>query len=122
MRTNTRACSFLQRAVSCAGFALAIAANAADEFRKIFTEELQDKGDYQVVDTAAPEVLVLRPAIINLAITAPDLQSPDMNRTIAQSAKPCHQQGGGRSHAPPVGIGPASAPRCGARQDVRKVK
>ena len=29
---------------------------------------------------------VLRPALINLAITAPDLQSPDMNRTIVQSA------------------------------------
>jgi hypothetical protein len=58
----------------------------AAEFRKVFTEELQDKGGYQVVDTAAPDVLVLRPAIINLAITAPDLQSPDMNRTIIQSA------------------------------------
>lgn len=63
-----------------------IKAGVAAEFRKIFTEELQDKGGYQVVDTAAPDVLVLRPAIINLAITAPDLQSPDMNRTIVESA------------------------------------
>ncbi len=63
-----------------------IKAGLAAEFRKIFTEELQDKGGYQVVDSAAPDVLVLRPALINLAITAPDLQSPDMNRTIVQSA------------------------------------
>lgn len=58
----------------------------AAEFKKIFTDELQTKGGYEVVDTAAPDVLVLRPAIINLAITGPDLQSPNMNRTIVESA------------------------------------
>lgn len=63
-----------------------IKADLAAEFRKIFTEELQDKGGYEVVDVAGPDVLVLRPAIINLAITAPDLQSPDRNRTIVESA------------------------------------
>ena len=63
-----------------------IKADLAAEFRKVFTQELQDKGGYEVVDGAAPDVLVLRPAIINLAITAPDLQSPDRNRTIVESA------------------------------------
>ncbi|MDH4022193.1 MAG: DUF3313 domain-containing protein [Gammaproteobacteria bacterium] len=63
-----------------------IKAGLASAFKTIFTQELQDKGGYQVVDSPAPDVLVLRPAIINLAITAPDLQSPDMNRTIVQSA------------------------------------
>jgi hypothetical protein len=63
-----------------------IKTDVAAEFKKVFTKELQDKGGYEVVDTAAPDVLVLRPAIINLVVTAPDLQSPDMNRTIVQSA------------------------------------
>lgn len=63
-----------------------IKADLAAEFKKIFTDELQTKGGYEVVDTAAPDVLVLRPAIINLAITGPDLQSPNMNRTIVESA------------------------------------
>ena len=31
------------------------------QFKKIFTQELQGEGGYQVADTAAPDVLVLRP-------------------------------------------------------------
>src|SRR4029077_3100131 len=31
----------------------------AAQFKKVFTEELQGNGGYQVVDTAAPDVLVL---------------------------------------------------------------
>ena len=48
-------------------------ADVAAAFKKVFTEELQTKGGYEVVDTAAQDVLVLRPAIINLQVTAPDL-------------------------------------------------
>jgi hypothetical protein len=58
----------------------------AAEFKKIFTEELQNKGGYQVVDVAAPDVLVLRPAIVNLVVTAPDLMTANMGRTIVDSA------------------------------------
>lgn len=63
-----------------------IRAGLAAEFRKVFTDELQTKGGYEVVAAAAPDVLVLRPALINLVITAPDLQSPNMSRTIVDSA------------------------------------
>jgi hypothetical protein len=56
------------------------------EFKKVFTKELQEKGGYQVVDTAAPDVLVLRPAIINLIVTAPDLQTANMSRSVVSSA------------------------------------
>src|SRR6516164_5013523 len=35
------------------------------EFRKVFVNQLT-KGGYQVVDTAAPDVLVLRPALVNV--------------------------------------------------------
>ena len=42
-----------------------------DLFEHIFAEELE-KGGYPVVDGAAEDVLLVRPAIINLDITAPD--------------------------------------------------
>jgi len=58
----------------------------AAEFKKVFTDELQTKGGYQVVDTAAPDVLILRPAIVNLMVTAPDLMTADMSRTLVASA------------------------------------
>jgi hypothetical protein len=56
------------------------------EFKKVFSDELQAKGDYQVVDTAAPDVLVLRPALINIEVSAPDLMAPGRSITYAQSA------------------------------------
>ncbi len=58
----------------------------AAEFKKVFTKELQDNGGFPVVDHGGPGVLVLRPAIINLRVTAPDLMSPGINSTVVQSA------------------------------------
>lgn len=55
------------------------------EFKKVFVNELT-KGGYQVVDTAAPDVLVLRPALVNVDPTAPDLMTANMQRTVVQSA------------------------------------
>jgi hypothetical protein len=60
--------------------------DVATEFRKVFTKELQANGGYPVVDTGGPEVLVLRPAIINLRVTAPDLMSPGIGGTVVDSA------------------------------------
>lgn len=59
----------------------------AAEFRRVFTEELQTKGGYQIVDVAAPDVLVLRPAILNLVVNAPETEtSPPMSVAIVSSA------------------------------------
>jgi hypothetical protein len=58
----------------------------ADEFKKVFTKELQDKGGYQVVDVAAPDVLVLRPALVNVEVNAPDLMTGDIRATVVRSA------------------------------------
>jgi hypothetical protein len=55
------------------------------EFKKVFVTELT-KGGYQVVDTAAPDVLVLRPALVNVDATAPDLMTANMERTVVRSA------------------------------------
>ena len=57
----------------------------ADEFRKEFTKQLGKKG-YPVVTENGPDVLLLRPAIINLEVTAPDLNTPNMNTTLVNSA------------------------------------
>ncbi len=57
----------------------------AKEFKVVFTKELQDKGGYEVVDNAAKDVLVLRPAIINLVVTAPDVSRAGMSRTFVAS-------------------------------------
>lgn len=58
----------------------------AGEFRKVFTKELQDKGDYQIVDEIAGDVLIVRPAIIDLMITAPESVAPGMSHTLVRSA------------------------------------
>lgn len=50
----------------------AIKAKIASEFKKVFTEVLSDKG-HKVVTEAGDNVLVVRPAIINLDPTAPDM-------------------------------------------------
>jgi hypothetical protein len=55
------------------------------QFKKIFTEELM-RGGYEVVDTAGPDVLVLRPALVNIAVNAPDLMTPGRTATYAYSA------------------------------------
>ena len=58
----------------------------ATEFKAVFTKELQDKGGYEVVDTTGKDVLLLRPAIINLVVNAPDLSRAGMGRTFVASA------------------------------------
>jgi hypothetical protein len=58
----------------------------AKEFKAVFTKELQEEGGYEVVDAAAKDVLVLRPAIINLVVNAPDLNRAGKGRTFVASA------------------------------------
>jgi len=57
----------------------------AAEFRKVFTDELTKKG-YPVVEEPAPDVLLLRPALINVDVTAPDTMSASRSRTFVESA------------------------------------
>ena len=57
----------------------------AAAFKATFTKELE-AGGYAVVTSAAPDVLVLRPAIINLRVTAPDLMNPGIDATVVGSA------------------------------------
>jgi len=63
-----------------------IKTDLAAEFKKVFVDELQNKGGYQVVDVAAPDVLLLRPALLNVEVNAPDVMSADIGRTVVRSA------------------------------------
>ena len=56
------------------------------EFNKVFTDVLTAKGGHQVVAKGGDGVLILRPAIINLDVTAPDTMSPGMSQTYVASA------------------------------------
>jgi hypothetical protein len=58
----------------------------AAEFKKIFIDELQGKGGYQVVDVAGPDVLVLRPALLNVEVNAPDVMTSGIEHTVVRSA------------------------------------
>ena len=58
----------------------------AEMFKEVFTEELQDKRGYEIVQTADFDVLVVKPAIINLDVTAPNLSNTNMTRSVVTSA------------------------------------
>ena len=59
--------------------------NLASEFNSVFTEVLNE-GGFPVVDEAGDDVLLLRPAIINLDVNAPDTMSAGRTQTYTRSA------------------------------------
>lgn len=58
----------------------------AELFHETFVEVLSEKDGYPVVDAADSNVLLLRPAIIDLDVTAPDVNSPSRSYSYAASA------------------------------------
>lgn len=64
----------------------AIRARVADEFRNVFTEVLAADGGHRMVREGGQGVLVIRPAIVNLEVNAPDTKSTAMTRTFSASA------------------------------------
>jgi Protein of unknown function (DUF3313) len=58
----------------------------AEECRKAFIAELQGKGGFELVDQGGEDVLVLRPALINLDVAAPDTMTAGRSRSFATSA------------------------------------
>ncbi len=62
-----------------------IKADVARLFKEVFIERLEADDGFEVVDGANYDVLLLRPAIIDLDITAPDTLSAGRSRTYAAS-------------------------------------
>ena len=54
-------------------------------FKKEFTKVLNEEG-HEVVEDTGPDVLLLRPAIINLDVTEPDIMRAGMETSFVQSA------------------------------------
>lgn len=63
----------------------AIKQRLAKEFKEVFTKRLAKKG-HVVVDAPAPDVLLLRPALINVEITAPQTRMAGRSREFIRSA------------------------------------
>lgn len=59
--------------------------NLAGLFVEVFTEELA-KGGYTLADERAEDVLLIRPAIIDLDVTAPDVRSTARSQSFTTSA------------------------------------
>ena len=59
--------------------------NVAELFMKVFTEELT-KGGYSLANERAQDVLIVKPAIIDLDVNAPDTRSPGRVNTFTTSA------------------------------------
>ena len=59
--------------------------NLSEEFKTVFTEKLEAAG-YMMTDAAGESVLLIRPAIINLDINAPDTPSSGRSYQFTQSA------------------------------------
>jgi hypothetical protein len=63
-----------------------IKADVASLFKEVFTEQLEADDGFEVVDVANVDVLLLRPAIIDLDVTSPDISSAGRSRTYAVAA------------------------------------
>lgn len=64
----------------------AIRQGLAQMFAEVMVKELQTEGGYQLVSEAAADVLEVRPAIVNLYITAPDVSMQTAGRVRTYSA------------------------------------
>jgi len=57
----------------------------AELFRDVFTKELVD-GGYTMADEPGPDVLLIKPAIVDLDVEAPDIQSSTRTYSYSRSA------------------------------------
>jgi hypothetical protein len=62
-----------------------IRTNLAELFQEVFAETLTEAG-HELVSETGEDVVILRPAIINLDVNAPDLRSTGRTQTYVQSA------------------------------------
>lgn len=54
-------------------------------FRDVFTQALTE-GGYEIADEAGADVLTVKPAIVDLDVVAPDIQSSSFTRSYSESA------------------------------------
>lgn len=59
--------------------------DVATLFREVFTKELTE-GGYQLVEEAGEDVLLVKPAIVNLDVVAPDIKDASFSRSYSNRA------------------------------------
>lgn len=59
--------------------------DVADLFREVFTRELVE-GGYAMADEPGEDVLLVKPAIVDLYVNAPDIPSSTLTRSFSESA------------------------------------
>lgn len=62
-----------------------ITEDVATIFRNVFTEQLTKSG-YEITQETGPDVLTLKPAIVDLDVYAPDVNSASFTRSYSESA------------------------------------
>jgi len=62
-----------------------IKTDVATLFREVFTKELLD-GGYELVEEAGDDVLLVKPAIVDLDVTAPDIPQSSRSMSYSESA------------------------------------
>jgi hypothetical protein len=62
-----------------------IKVNVKDIFMEVFTEELE-KGGYELANERAEDVLIVKPAIIDLDVNAPDVRTAGRTNTYTDHA------------------------------------
>jgi hypothetical protein len=62
-----------------------IKSSLAEEFQTVFQEALQQAG-YEVTEETGDDVMIVRPAIINLDVNAPDTNQPGRSNVYTSSA------------------------------------
>jgi len=62
-----------------------IKADVARIFKEVMIERMEANDGFEVVDFADDDVLLLRPAIIDLVVTAPDIPTAGRSQTYAAS-------------------------------------
>ncbi|MBU2871377.1 DUF3313 domain-containing protein [Colwellia sp. E2M01] len=65
---------------------LSIKAKVADLFDEVFTQEIKENGTLEVVDKSGVSTLLLKPFILNLDITAPDIHNGSTIRTYTKNS------------------------------------
>jgi hypothetical protein len=58
----------------------------SEQFREVFTEELTQNGGYVMSDVAGESVLMIKPAIVDLDIAAPDTMGAYRSRQYTESS------------------------------------
>ena len=59
--------------------------DVATLFREVFTEELQN-GGYEMTEEIGEDVLIVKPAIVDLDVTSPDIRSASRTYTYSETA------------------------------------